>query len=121
MSKSFTTQMVGCKFSHQIWKRLEEYFASQTKAKVRQLKSQLRSTKKIGSLNAYLLEIKKIMDNLASIGALVNEEDHVDAILDGLLEDYFALVTVITSKTEPCFVSQVEALLMAHEERLEKC
>ena len=41
MSKSFTTRMVGCKFSHQIWTRLEEFFASQTKAKVRQLKTQL--------------------------------------------------------------------------------
>ena len=60
------------------------------------------------------------MDNLASIGALVNEEDHVDAILDGLSEDYSALVTVITSKSIPMSVSQVEALLMAHEERLEK-
>ena len=60
------------------------------------------------------------MNNLASIGALVNEEDHVGTILDGLSEDYSALVTVITSKSNPMSVSQVEALLMAHEDRLEK-
>ena len=28
MSTPFTTRMVGCEFSHQIWKRLEVFFAS---------------------------------------------------------------------------------------------
>ena len=41
MSTQFTTRMVGCDFSYQIWKRLEVFFASQFQAKVRQLKAKL--------------------------------------------------------------------------------
>ena len=43
MSTPFTTRMVGCEFSHQIWKRLEVFFASQIKAKV--IENQAKSHK----------------------------------------------------------------------------
>lgn len=33
MSLDLHTRMVGCDFSYQIWKRLEVYFASQSKVK----------------------------------------------------------------------------------------
>ncbi|WOL05075.1 hypothetical protein Cni_G13798 [Canna indica] len=40
MSDPLTTRMVGCEYSYQVWQRLEEFFSSQTKTKVKQLKSQ---------------------------------------------------------------------------------
>ena len=33
--------MIRCETSHQIWKALEEFFASQTKAKISQFKTKL--------------------------------------------------------------------------------
>ena len=77
MSKPFTTRMVGCDFSHQIWARLKNFFSSQIKAKVRQLKNNLGNTKKNGSVSEYLLEIKSTIDALIFA-------DHVEAILNGL-------------------------------------
>ena len=120
MSTSFTTRMVGCEFSHQIWKRLEVFFASQIQAKIRQLKNKLSNTKKEGSISIYLLEIKKIVDSLISVGAPLSENDHVEAILEGLTEEYSPLITSITSREKPISVGQLEALLMAQEERIEK-
>ena len=120
MSKPFTTRMVGCKFPHQVWKKLEEFFASQTKDRVSQFKNQLKKAKKEGSLSIYLLEIKKAVDSLASIGAPVTKEDRVMAILDGLSEKHSVLITVVTSKFDSFAVGEVKALFMAHKDRLER-
>ncbi|KAJ1395568.1 gag-polypeptide of LTR copia-type [Sesbania bispinosa] len=46
MSKRLTTRVVGCEYAHQIWKKLETFFTSQTRSKVKQLKDQLKNTKK---------------------------------------------------------------------------
>ena len=51
MSTQFTTRMVGCDFSYQMWKRLENFFASQIQAKVRPLKSKLSHIKKEGTVS----------------------------------------------------------------------
>lgn len=38
MSENLTRRMVGCDYSYQIWKKIEVLFASQTRAKINQLK-----------------------------------------------------------------------------------
>ena len=120
MSTPFTTRMVGCEFAHQIWKRLEVFFASQIKAKVRQLKTKLSHTKKESSVSSYLLEIKKLVNALISVGAPLEEADQVQAILEGLTEEYAPFITAITSREKPVLVGELEALLMAQEEWIEK-
>lgn len=121
MSDSMLVRMVGCEHSFQVWSVLELFFASQTKAKINQLKTQLRNIKK-GSLSAteYLLKVKKIVDSLSSVGAPLSESDHIDAILEGLPEDYNGFIVSLTSRTDPYTVNQVESLLTAQEERIEK-
>lgn len=71
MSSSLSNRIVGCEFSYQVWAKLESFFASQTTAKIKQLKNQLRSTKKDGPASAYLLEIKKTVDALAAVGSSI--------------------------------------------------
>lgn len=121
MSESMLTRMVGCEFSYQIWDKLEAFFSSQTKAKVLQLKTQLRNLKK-GSLsvNEYLLKLKKIIDSLFSVGASISEPDHIEAILEGLPEEYNSFIVSVTSRSDPYTVNQIENLLLAQEERLDK-
>lgn len=59
------------------------------KAEVRQLCSELKSTKKgTRSMSEYLLQIKAIVDSLVAIGDPILEQDHIDVILDGLPEEY---------------------------------
>ena len=120
MTKPFTTRMVGCDFSHQIWKRLETFFESQIKAKVRQLKNKLGNIKKEGSVCDYLLEIKKTVDALISIGAVINDSDHDEAILGRLTEEYASFITTINARSDSISIGELEALLMAQEEMIEK-
>nr|KYP44225.1 hypothetical protein KK1_034289 [Cajanus cajan] len=120
MEPQFKVRMVGYEWCHQMWRNLETYFASQTKARVKQLKIQLRGIKKTTAINQYLLEIKKIVDTLAAIGSPLDTTEHIDAIFDGLPEEYDPFVTSVLTRTEDYTVEQIEALLMAHEERLEK-
>nr|KYP56410.1 hypothetical protein KK1_002649 [Cajanus cajan] len=120
MEPEFKVKMVGYEWCHQIWNNLETYFVSQTKARVKQLKIQLRGIKKSTTINQYLLEIKKIVNTLAAIGPALNTVEHIDAILDGLSEEYDPFITFVLTRTEEYSVEQIEALLMAQEERLEK-
>nr|KYP35620.1 hypothetical protein KK1_043331 [Cajanus cajan] len=93
MDSQFKIRMVGCVWSHQIWHALKVYFASQMRARVKQLKIQLRNIKKTGSIAEYLVQVKQIVETLAAIGAPLSVEDHIDAIFDGLDEDYDGFIT----------------------------
>jgi histone deacetylase 1/2 len=102
MENQFKVRVVGCEWSYQVWETLTTYFASQTKASIKQLKIQLRGIRKTSSISDYLLEIKKIVDKLVAIGNPLSAEEHVDAIFDGLPEEYDSFVTFVLSRTEPC-------------------
>nr|KYP53745.1 hypothetical protein KK1_024319 [Cajanus cajan] len=113
MEPQFKERMVGYEWCHQIWSNLETYFASQTKARVKQLKIQLRATKKSTTIHQYLIEIKKIVDTLAAIGSPLDTAEHIDAIFDRLLEEYDPFITSVLTRTDEYTVEQMEALLMA--------
>ena len=55
--------------------------------KIKKLKIQHHTPKKDGSINAYI-DIKKVVDTLFDIGSPIHTSDHVEAILDGLYEEY---------------------------------
>lgn len=99
---------------------MEVYFASQTRAKISQLKNQLKNTKKTGPLNDYLLSIKKTVDTLTAVGSPIGDPGHIQVILDGLSDEYDPLVASILSRTDAYSIPEIESLIMALEERLEK-
>ncbi|KAJ1422579.1 gag-polypeptide of LTR copia-type [Sesbania bispinosa] len=120
MSKRLTTRVVGCEYTHQIWKKLETFFTSQTRSKVKQLKDQLKNIKKNEKISEYLLSIKEIVDMFFAVGSPLNNEEQIEAILDGLPEGYDSLINTIISRSNSCSFEEVEALLMSQEERFEK-
>ncbi|KAL6331208.1 hypothetical protein AAG906_009636 [Vitis piasezkii] len=81
----------------------------------------LKTTKK-GSLNVveYLSKIKSCVDSLASIGQILTDKDHIDAILVNLTDEYDAFITSILTRSESYTVEEVESLIMAQEARIEK-
>jgi len=103
-----------------LWDTLHTYFASNTCAQIKKYKLCLKTAKNDRTISAYLLEIKKLVDFLATIGAPMTFEDHVKAILDGLSEDFNPFVAFILSRTEPYTINEIEALLLAQEDRLDK-
>ncbi|KAF7814697.1 Retrovirus-related Pol polyprotein from transposon TNT 1-94 [Senna tora] len=121
MTEEMVNKFVECSTTKDLWEQLRTYYSTNTKPKERQLRNQLRETKKGNSaMNDYLSKIKKITNALASIGASLSTHDHVETIFDGLSEEYESFVTSISLRTEEYSVSEIEALLLAQEARVEK-
>nr|KYP36829.1 Retrovirus-related Pol polyprotein from transposon TNT 1-94 [Cajanus cajan] len=120
MESSFKIRVAGCTWCYQIWSVLKTYFSSQTKARVKQIKIQLRNVCKTGPMSHYLLQIKQLTKTLATIGSPVSSEEHIDFIFDGLPEEYDPLETSCLTRSEPYTVLEIEALLLHQEERLER-
>ena len=57
---------------------------------------------------------------MAAVGSPISTKDHIEAILDGLPEEYDSFVTTITSRFDPYIVEDVESLLLAQEQRFER-
>lgn len=121
MTKGILTRMVGADSAHQIWSKLNLYFAAQNKATVSQFKIILQNTKK-GSLtiNEYLLKVKNVIDKLASVGHQLSDTDHIEAIFNGLPEEYDTFVRSVNSRAELHSVEEIESLLLAQEAKIEK-
>jgi len=111
--------MVGLRSASQIWGKLHVYYASQTRAKIIKLKTQLKAPKRDRSIFTYLLDIKKIVDTLAAAGSSPTNKEHLEAIFYGLLEEYESFIIIVTSCLDPYTAEDIEALWMAHEERIE--
>ncbi|XP_057747207.1 uncharacterized protein LOC130966419 [Arachis stenosperma] len=116
MDPSFKHRVLGCNFAHEFWSRLHTHFASQTKACIRQLQLQLKSIKKVGSASDYLLEIKKVVNFLTTVGTPLTDAEYTNVILDGLNEYYQSFLTYVIAKDPPYSIPDLETLLMAQED-----
>lgn len=52
-------------------------------------------------MNEYLLRIKAIVDSLISIGDKITQAEHIEAIFDGLSEDYDPFFMSINTRLDP--------------------
>ena len=93
--------MVGLDSSAAIWTRLSTYYASHTRATIKKLCLLLRTPKNDRMVTNYLLDIKKTVDSLSVIGASISNAEHIDAILDGLSEEYDGFIIVVLSLLIP--------------------
>ncbi|KAF7802793.1 Retrovirus-related Pol polyprotein from transposon TNT 1-94 [Senna tora] len=121
MSDGVVSKMVGCVHSYQVWNKVEELFCSSTRARERQLKNDLRSLKKGStSMSEFLLKIKKIVDSLGAIGSPISTHDHIESIFDGLDREYESFMTSFSMRKEEYSVTEIEALLLSQEARIDK-
>ena len=97
------------------------YFHKQMRAKAKRLRVELRSTSLANrTVQEYLLRIRNLVDNLASIGDPIPMNQHLDVILEGLPQEYSPVISDVESKFEVIDIDEVESLLIAHETRLDK-
>jgi histone deacetylase 1/2 len=121
LSDSVLPRMLGCKHAFQVWDKIHKYFNSVLKARARQLRSELKNTKKASrSISEYLLRIKSLVNSLIAVGDNVTEREQIDAILDGLPEDFNSFVMMMYSKTDEFAVEDLEALLLLQEAQFDK-
>ncbi|KAK6135727.1 hypothetical protein DH2020_030507 [Rehmannia glutinosa] len=120
LTESILITTVGLSTSREIWECLQTTFASQNQAKIMQYRLHLQTLKK-GNLQMkeYLNKIKTCCDLLGSAGEPVSQKDHVMYVLSGLSAEYNPVVVAATARLEPCSLSELHALLLSFENRLE--
>ncbi|XP_019432742.1 PREDICTED: uncharacterized protein LOC109339708 [Lupinus angustifolius] len=121
LSVSLQPRVVGCQHSWQLWEELHSLCSLQTKARSRQLRSQLRSiTQDSLSISEYIRKIKNLVDALVFIGAPISTSEHIDYVLDGLNEEFQPVVTSIETKDDLPTLHSSESFLLTFEARMEK-
>lgn len=121
LSATFLPCVLGCRHSYEVWDKIQKHFQSHMKAKSKQLRTELKNTKKgTRNINEYVLRIKAICDALSAIGDCVSEQEQIDAILDGLSEEYCPFIMMIYSRADTPSVADIESLLLMQEAQLEK-
>ncbi|XP_020703950.1 uncharacterized protein LOC110115151, partial [Dendrobium catenatum] len=102
--------------SAEIWQALQTRFQSSSRSKVIQLKNELHNiSKKNMSMQTYLAEIKKLVDNIASAGAKMDTKDIILHIMNGLPATYQSFKTYIRTMQHPLTLDTLYALLISEE------
>jgi histone deacetylase 1/2 len=121
LSDGVLPRVLSCRHAHEVWDKIHKYFNSVLKSRARQLRSELKNTKKMSkSVNEYLLRIKSIVNSLIAVGDFVSEQEQVDSILEGLPEEFNSFVMMVYSRFDTPTVEDVEALLLLQEVQFKK-
>ncbi|KAF5475541.1 hypothetical protein F2P56_007339 [Juglans regia] len=118
-------QVSQCSTSHEVWTSLHTAFATQSKAKVIQVRSQLATARKTTqSVTDYFMYVKKLSDDLAMAGQAIHCDEIITYLLAGLGPEYDSLITTISVK-EHVSLEEVfsmlltcEALMQHHQQAL---
>ncbi|PKU66914.1 Retrovirus-related Pol polyprotein from transposon TNT 1-94 [Dendrobium catenatum] len=99
-----------------IWAVLETRFQSSNRSKVTQLKNTLHNfSLKNLTMHQYLAENKAIVDQIAVAGSVVDTEDIILYILNGLPNLYQPFKTAIQTMLHPISLDQLYPLLLSEE------
>lgn len=89
--------------------------------KSKQLIYELKSISKgEKSIYEYLARIEKIVCILDSIEDMVSHRDQLEAILDGFIDEYNALASIIQCSIVICPIVEVEYMLISHDSKIGK-
>lgn len=124
MQSSFSSSILACvlgsHYSYEVWDKIHNYFHQLTCTKAWQLCSKLHKlNSRYRPIREFLLQIKALINALCSIGAPTSSREHLDLILEGLLEEYHVVIALIESRLEN-IIEEVEGLILAYELRLHK-
>ena len=121
MSDGVLARVINCETSEQVWSTLNVYFASQVRAKVSQYQTMLKTTSKDSmSMNEFLLKIRGIVDLLGLVGHNVTVKEHIEALFDGLPDEYENFIMNFDLRNKEPTIAEVESLLLNQEARFEK-
>lgn len=85
LSESVLPRVLSCHHSWQLWEKLQQHYFSHLKAKIRQLRNELKNTKKGSkSISEFLTKVHSIADSLTATGETIIDTYLTDVILDGL-------------------------------------
>ncbi|KAA8535282.1 hypothetical protein F0562_030285 [Nyssa sinensis] len=120
LSQTALSHVIGYSTSREAWLALERRFSASTRSNILQLKSALHNISKgKDSIDSYIQKIKRARDSLASVSVLIEDEDILIYVLNGLPQEYNAFKTSIRTKSENITLEEVYAMLKIEEQTIE--
>ncbi|KAA8523595.1 hypothetical protein F0562_010018 [Nyssa sinensis] len=120
LSQTALSHVIGYSTSREAWLALERRFSASTRSNILQLKSALHNISKgKDSIDSYIQKIKQARDSLASVSVLIEDEDILIYVLNGLPQEYNAFKTSIRTKSENITLEEVYAMLKIEEQTIE--
>ena len=108
------------KTSKQAWTIPVNTYAKSSCGYIKQLKLQLKNTAKNSlCIIEFMQLIKTRVDDLALLGAPMDEEEITDKILDGLPDDYRELIRVVQAKDTSIMFEELHEKLLNFEASLQ--
>jgi hypothetical protein len=112
--------VAACPTPHEVWENLVTMSSSQSRGRVINTRMALSTTRK-GNLSVaqYVGKMKTLMDDMASAGKKLEDEDLVSYILVGLDSDFDSITSAVSARVEPISVAELYGQLVFHEQRHE--
>lgn len=102
--------------SREAWTILATTYATPSRGRIKQAKSQLKLiTKGSASVTSFLQSIKAKADELALLGAPLHAEDLTDKVLDGLGDEYRELTRAVQARDMPISFEELHEKLLNFE------
>lgn len=106
--------------SREAWTILANTYAKPSRGHIKQIKTHLKHiTKGSQSISEYLQAIKSRADELAILGAPLDEDDLTDKILDNLGDDYKELVRAVQARDSSISFDELHEKLLNFEASLQ--
>ncbi|KAL6269021.1 hypothetical protein ACE6H2_025932 [Prunus campanulata] len=120
LSPTIISFIAQAQTSKQAWTTLANTYAKPSRGRIKQLKHHLKHTTK-GSLSIteFMQSIKTRADDLALLGAPLDEEEITDKILDGLGDEYKELVRAVQARDTSITFEELHEKLLNFEASLQ--
>ncbi|KAI0520010.1 hypothetical protein KFK09_007475 [Dendrobium nobile] len=116
ISSAILPYVVNLESTADIWNLLQNHFQATNRSKVIQLKNTLHNISlKNMTMSQYLSEIKNLVDQIAASGSVVDNEDIILYIINGLPSSYQSFKTSIRTMLTPISLDNLYPLLLSEE------
>ncbi|KAG7559597.1 Reverse transcriptase RNA-dependent DNA polymerase [Arabidopsis thaliana x Arabidopsis arenosa] len=105
--------------SADVWLTLAQTYAKPSRGHIKQLKHQVKQwTKGTRTIDEYFQGLTTRFDQLALLGKVIDHEDQIEYILDGLSEDYKVIANQMEGRDIPPSLTELHEKLLNHEANL---
>ncbi|XP_021321638.1 uncharacterized protein LOC110437500 [Sorghum bicolor] len=102
------------------WTAIDGMFASQSRAHIISTRMALATASKgASSISEFFVKMKALVDEMASAGRKIEDEELVSYILMGLDREYDPVVSAVAARVEPISVGELYTQLTSFEQRME--
>ncbi|GMN29939.1 hypothetical protein TIFTF001_046390 [Ficus carica] len=121
MSESMIGHVTHCVRASEIWYTLERLNATQSRARVLQLRSMLQTLKKGSmSIKEYFIKMKNVADLInVACGHIMADDKLLLYILGGLGNEYDSVVVQLTGRQGSVSLEEAQCMLQTQEMRIE--